>query len=282
MKVWWRFVLLMLVCVFITACGAASQGASHETKESPRDQMLILSDEMKQEILDVRNEGGAYPTKWWEDGGQLRYYGTYGESIIIYRNLPATEHYYEIDGYKWNTEIRAYRDGVFYDLDKIYEFGDITLDDLKAIEEYHLWFKKYQDLFDGPPIVNEHVEYPEKLSSERNKEVRAWIEQAGYPKCYIYDYEFGRNKSGGLWYYDTYDDAVVLFWPNYESGETSIKVAGVTISYKDEFLILVCKDEKVYTLAEAYEEGLLKKKDIRRIADFHYSLDPNGNNWEEE
>jgi len=277
MKVYWRIVSIMLLCFFVTGC-AASQGASYETKESPRDKMLILSEEKKQEILDVYNVGKAYPSKWWEDGGSLRYYGTYGESIIIYRPLPVTL-FCDIDGYRWNTEIRAYRDGVFYDLDKIYEFGDVTHDDLKAIEEYHLWFKDHQYLLDGPPVVNEYVVYPEKLSGEQSKEVRSWIEQAGYPKCYLYDYESGMNKNVGLWYYDTYDGAVVLFWPSYESGETSIKVAGVTISYKDEFLILVCKDEKVYTLAEAYDAGLLKKKDIRQIADFHYSLDPNGNGW---
>ena len=49
----------------------------------------------------------------------------------------------------------------------------------------------------------------------------------------------------------------------------SEEVAGFTVTYGSTRTIEVWKDGEICTLKEAYTNGLLKKNDIKRIAEIH-------------
>ncbi len=77
-------------------------------------------------------------------------------------------------------------------------------------------------------------------------------------------------------YYGIHNGCVVaVFDGNFMTpySEISEEVAGFTFIYGSERTIEVWKDGEIHTLKEAYDGGLLKKKDIKRIAEIHENED---------
>ena len=73
-------------------------------------------------------------------------------------------------------------------------------------------------------------------------------------------------------YYGIHNGCVVaVFDGNYMTpySETCEEIAGFTFIYGSEQTIEVWKDGEIYSLKEAYTNGLLRKKDIERIAEIH-------------
>ena len=74
-------------------------------------------------------------------------------------------------------------------------------------------------------------------------------------------------------YYGTYNDAVVIYYAGggigYTCAETTDYVAGCKFHYADGNTIKVWKDGDLYVMKSAYEEGVLTKKQVERIAELH-------------
>ena len=73
-------------------------------------------------------------------------------------------------------------------------------------------------------------------------------------------------------YYGIHNGCVVaVFNGNYMTpySETCEEIAGFTFIYGSTRMIEVWKDGEIYTLKEAYTNGILRKKDIKRIAEIH-------------
>ena len=119
------------------------------------------------------------------------------------------------------------------------------------------------------------AELTDKLRSEI---VEKWREKTGLEAQWD-------GKSG---YYGTYN-GIVVFNNNgidygvgvmYLDAITKITVGGMDFSWPNAFTIYAYKDGQFYNLETAYENGLLTKKNIERIAEHHEEYLYTVTNWE--
>lgn len=76
-----------------------------------------------------------------------------------------------------------------------------------------------------------------------------------------------------LKYYGTYNGAAVIYYTcaglGYTQAYVTQNIAGYEFSYPDGNTIEVWKDGNLYSMKRAYEEGILSKNDVAKIADYH-------------
>lgn len=109
------------------------------------------------------------------------------------------------------------------------------------------------------------------LDSERLLSIKqAYLDmrqETGYPESMTTDDVYLEEYCGSY-----HGCEVVMLTDNetaYAQAVQIVKVAGVRICYRDANELYAWKDGKIYTLNQAYQEGFLKRSDIRKIRDIH-------------
>lgn len=221
-----------------------------------------------------QNLYGTWFGVWWEDGvyqsmDGIRYYGTCNGYDILYRPTYVQRltdiSFGDISfAHPATFSLLAYREGQFYSLRDLYQHGMVTRSQLQEISQMHL---VYEDLL-GPIAFDPQVVLDEEIK-------RAYLRQ--------YD-------SQGQWttnvlsviHYGTYQDrqsnkAYVCMIDNgtdYPTRKQSELFGGVVFVYSNELRILVYYKEKLISLQEAYETGLLDQGALSAINRSYQTQNP--------
>ena len=109
------------------------------------------------------------------------------------------------------------------------------------------------------------------LSSDWKEEIEeAWLEKTG-EKIRWYDEKVKHSWLGSCWYYGSYQDAIVFFNNCGMALEiySQVTVAGEIFEWSRGFSIDVYKEGEFYSLAEAYDLGVLSEKNVKAISEYH-------------
>ena len=138
--------LVVLIFALMVGCRAKT-----EQREFAGD----LKNEVEAAWLEqkIYNVYDSYELIWVdvEDWNSLlyrpRYYGTYQDAVVVFQRcgMVGSDWEVEVAGQTLYSKnmfmIQVYQDGAFCELDEAYELGILTLEDIKDIAEYHVWFE---------------------------------------------------------------------------------------------------------------------------------------------
>ena len=161
-----RKICWFLIMVLLLGCFAGCQEAP-AAQRSIENEDGTLSDWMKEEIEGVfYKESGphAYWGTWWNPNqpldGDVFYYGTYNGYVMYHRPSPLDGvKEYTIAGYEFSfptyVGISAYKDGEFYELDKLYEKKLVDKEDVRVV------YERYCQVYE---IIEQYRELQEKAN----------------------------------------------------------------------------------------------------------------------
>ena len=114
---------------------------------------------------------------------------------------------------------------------------------------------------------------PRKFPAQPSKRVEKELQKAALQKL---GYEFSwmqldseGNLSGGTRYYGIYGDCVAVFQPTMLCWVETKQVADSEFSHSSSFVIWIYHDGEFCTIEEAWEQGLLNKKQVALMAEYH-------------
>ena len=99
----------------------------------------------------------------------------------------------------------------------------------------------------------------------------AWLKQK---EAYIFWDDEAFGWYGHCRYYGTYGNAVVFMEEiGVHSPQEILSVAGESFYWLDDFRIRVYHEGKIHTLEEAYEQGILTRWNVKKVAKIHRRYD---------
>lgn len=192
--------------------------------------------------------------------------------------------------------------GYFYDLSEAYEKGWITKDDLKSMAYYKkeimpaVYYDNMDSAFGGDASCFEDFvpvdKTPEKLSAETEEKIKqAYVSNvltfseypdAGTTDVSIYGYYGTYNGYTAVMINDNYHSYNGRLSKNYIAIQSFVPFIHFKINNSDidEPCIFIWHDgqpEKIYSLAESYEQELLDEEDLTNIS--YYQREKCIENW---
>jgi len=280
-----KLVFAALFCL-TTLCGCGAPDTSKKPIDiySPPDTQPIdgpapgvdinnteLGKRIRQDHLNQHYAGQAWrPTI--DDVRITAYYGTYnGCSAVIIpvggtgaiTNVVVAGILFTYSGS--GTSIVVWKDGTFYGLQKAYDLGLLTRENIVEIaRQHHVEFWGFDD--------GNH----EGLSARLEERLKS----AYLRYCLLKDPAFDLNiADDDVWveaYYGSYNgSAVVMMGLNgqdYPDMERVVNIDGILFHYNNENNILLWKGVTFWDLQTAYDFNRVTREDLRKIADYHNSL----------
>jgi len=264
---------LALFCLLLTglfiSCTSAKDNTENTINEEPvitKNYPLLehLCDEIKKLIEKDYNSFtfiGASSKSRIEE-----YYGTYNGCIAVIFN----DYFHSgsrplglVAGirfqYDYGNRILAWKEGEFYILQKAFDLGLLTGEDIETIAYYfHNGYVKNRELelFDSFDPSNFDLIIHEPLSEEIKTQIRNVIPHS--------------SEETQIQYYGIYNDAFV-FRSLYENvyGISNCEIAADILFVYPNASLYIFKAGKYYSLREAYYTGLISKNDLKNIAYYY-------------
>lgn len=206
------------------------------------------------------------------------YFGIYNNCIVMLIDCAHTyatmEYEIEIAGYEFVfpviREFDVYRNGEFTSLEKAYEKGWVSKEDVRDIHYYYSTDTGIKDIYTPSPLVPLTAEQELKIKQDyldcRRKEVENTKNEGEYDNLTVDDVMLDK-------YFGTYNEcSAILIDLNCDiltEGYTSEYVAGYRFDYVCGTTTMVYRNGEFMAMREAYSKGLLSKKDIQDIHYYH-------------
>lgn len=269
----------------------------------------IKQDYLEYRRKSVENTGNPnrYNNKTIEDVTINQYLGAYGNCIAITikmnSDIPPAEDIEEtVANYKFvysssKRGISVYRNGEFISLQKAYEKGWVSKENVRDIHYYYSTDKSIKNIYTPSPIVSltatqelkikeDYLKYKkedvQKLRDSENQyynslspeEQEKYRLEKGSPDNYID--ELIENYLKIRVYFGTYNNCAVMILDSpfivYFQAQTFNEIGGYIFAYPVMRSTAVYRNGEFVTLEQAYEKGWLSDEDMKDIYYYHCKL----------
>ncbi len=236
---------------------------------------------IKQDYLTYKKKliaNSAHPDEYddltTDDIKITEYMGTYKSSIVVriidpMVMYPDVVEYDNIANYKFRRyhalkgEIMVYRNGEFTSLEKAYEKGWVSKEDVRDIHYYYSTDTGIKNIYTPSPLV--------PLTAAQELKIKQ--DFLLFHKEKTEKYGSGVDDISISEYYGTYNGCSVMFidtpWWAYAAEGRMEVIAGYEIRYGSYQTLDVYRNGEFASLTEAYNRGWLSKEDIKNIY-YHY------------
>jgi hypothetical protein len=275
-----KLIFVALFCL-VTLCNCGSPKPPDDVRifePNPTPEPVPIRDFNDTELgKQIRRDYLSYQLKQGYEGSHTindilidAYYGTYNDCVLVWIDDgtgPMAGHETIVSGilfrYRNMWEIIAWKAGQFYELQEASDLGLFTRENLLDVAISH---NHKQDYLDGNH-VGLSVETENYLNDLYLMRYRLNLELPDITK----------DNISTVAYYGTYNGCIAVIVDvdgvDYTEGERLVVIAGVPFYYKNENSIMVwVRGGPSYALGElqeAYDRGLLKQEDLKKIADQH-------------
>lgn len=149
----WLIVLAAIASIVIAVCFLTDPITEAEETEEAWVKPEPLPEDIKQEIDQAFQEKYGYKPWWYTGGKGVRYYGTYGDCIVLFDNdidnildwseteFIADRVFFDFGAFR----LLVYRNGQFSGLKDAYENGLLSEEQIAEIAVYHANFHQYRN-----------------------------------------------------------------------------------------------------------------------------------------
>ncbi len=233
------------------------------------------------------------------------YFGIYNNCIVMLIDCAHTyatmEYEIEIAGYEFVfpviREFDVYRNGEFTSLEKAYEKGWVSKEDVRDIHYYYSTDTGIKDIYTPSPLVSltakqelkikqDYLEYKKEdvqrlrdsenqyYNSLSSKEQEKYKLEKGSPDNYID--ELIENYLKIQVYFGTYNNCAVMILDSpfsvYFQAQTFNEIGGYVFAYPVMRSTAVYRNGEFVTLEQAYEKGWLSDENMKDIYYYHCKL----------
>ena len=170
--------------------------------------------------------------------------------------------------YSHEFDIYAYKNGKFINIIDCYKWGLLDIEDIRIIGQYHKEY--YKNMFKSDQSFDQMYDNIETIKYIYNEkdEIQYNPELSQSEKTVINDqlgYELEYDK-----YYGEFNKCKVFLKTNDQNESNNYLLGNTVFRYSCGFEINVFRNEKLYTLKDAFMSGILSFYDIDKIGMIHY------------
>lgn len=253
--------LILLIFMLISMLGFASC-SSEKSGVSPHS----LSEDKINEIEDAYNEKFVFSSDSHSLRGLYPYLGNYkgfdifvnfGNLFIIdIKNIGGEVFYYPS-----SFNLHAYKNGELLFLEEVFDQGKLDIDDIKAIS---IRFKNYMYIYNA--ARSDQYRKIEKKKSN-NADIPLLNDDYSTSKLLnAWEERFESKPSHNLIYYGTFDGCDVFYLNGMAQTFTEKWFGEELFYFFPENRIYAYKDNKMFTVEEAFERGILSEENIANIS----------------
>ncbi len=181
----WVILIAVIASVVIAVCFLTDPITEADNKEEAWVKLKPLPEDTKQEIDQAFQERYGYKPWWYTGGKGIRYYGIYGDCIVLFDNdidnllewseteFIADRRFFDFGAFR----LLVYRDGQFCELKDAYEIGILTQENIADIAAYHDGFQRnksktgqYEKYMEYYEAYEDYIDHLQKNPKENEHE----------------------------------------------------------------------------------------------------------------